>query len=271
MIGLYSEDVEKHINIIKKEKTSLIINLRNNSDEEKDDNYRRIIRLELEIADMEIIRGFYNKAISNIKNGLIFLDKLQNSHHFIEKICLRGLIEEKFSSENRELFFKFLIKDKDPIDEDLEQISDSLRNTFAYIIDEFVENKFKANLQNLNKSHFYLYQNTPFRYLDLIPKPIIKIGSYPLYSEHFNTFFSVYSENWDFFSIKDNLVHPSLEYNRLLIFANSFKRRIAEQNVKILTFYENLLKSFSNWKTDEIKEWEKKTQILNHFGRDAKI
>lgn len=267
MINLFPEDIVEEITKIKNMKSKLVINLRNINKSDKIRYYEKIIHLELQIADMEIIRGYHDKAISNIKNGLIFLDKIQNSQYFIEKICLRGLIEEKFPLKNRDLFFTHYIKTKDFFNENLEQISASLRNIYAFVIDEFVQNKFKANIQNLNKSHFYLFQHTPFMYLHLIPKPEIKMGSFPLYSIQFEKIFSNYSENWDVFSIDNNIIYPHLEYIKFQKFANNFKNKILENNPRLLDFYEYLIGAFSDWDTNKIRQWEEKTNILSHFKR----
>ncbi|WP_371804544.1 hypothetical protein [Candidatus Lokiarchaeum ossiferum] len=271
MRNLFPKDIDCEIVKIKQQKSNLIMSLRDISDIEKQCLYKKIIPLELQIADMEIIRGFYDKAISNIKNGLIFLEKLGNSENFMEKIYLRGLIEEKFPENSRNHFYELLIGCKPIEEEDAQQISTSLRNFYAFVIDEFTQKKLKANIQNINKAHFYLFQNTPFMHINAIVKPEIKVGSFPLHSIKFERFFSNYSENWDIFHKENNLIQPRLEYDKFKIFARNLRNKMLKISPHLIEYYEELLYDFSEWDSTRIKEWEEKTTILVHFKRGDTI
>jgi hypothetical protein len=268
LIKFFQEEVDNNILRIKNMKSNLVMNLPLINEDEKKKNYWKIVQLELYIVDIEIQRDQYAKAGRNLLNAIKFLKKIENQNQFQKKIELRGLIEEKFPEDKRKEFGLLL---KDHLEEDEENETQIRNNLYSFIIDKIKKNNGIIKMQNLNKSHFYLFQNTPFRYINALALPTPKISSHPIFSEQFDSFFSNSSTEWHYFKKINNRIVPDIKYYDLLNKKEGFTRRINNFEDSLLMLYDEKLNDFSKLNTKQIKEWEKSTMVLDFFTYGSKI
>ena len=74
--NMFNEESPNKLTRIKNKKSNLVVNLRLIKENEKFDYYKQISQLECEIASMEVERGFYGKARSNLRNSIKFLERM---------------------------------------------------------------------------------------------------------------------------------------------------------------------------------------------------
>lgn len=253
----FEQQLQKLISL----KSKKIIELSLLNDEQKLKNYLEISQLELLIAHYEIENGSPKNAILNIYNSMKFFNRLGGYEEMIKKILLRAFLDDHF---NDLIYLKLSAIIKIYINNTTRRLNPLLKKNIDFIIDEFSNNEFLLKRMNVNKMILYLLSKTPFPKIEYIGLPVIKISSYPLYSEEVLTYIDNL-KSWKVYNLENKHIFPSKNYSIVKKSADNYRKDLISKDPNLYEKYVASIDDFSQWDSNKIEKWEKRTKILDYF------
>lgn len=227
------------------------------------DNYLRDLKsigeYEVQIADLEIEKGNFDKAAHNLLSAVKFFTILNDKSIFL--IALRSIIDKNFNVNIKREFFKVLNRIK-TIGQNLSRKSNRF---LKFIITQYVENQYTLKKQNINKLPLYISSNLSFSENLLIDVPEISISTHPYYSSEIIQFLSSI-EKCKIIKIQKNLVFPQENFKIFIL--NEAKKFRDDEKIQKSGFIDkinSLIEDFSQWKSIDIINWEKNLGLMDFF------
>lgn len=252
------------IQLLKNKKSNLILNLKRLPREKNNYALHQIGIFELQIADLEFKKNNLGEVYDALFSALNVYLKLEKYKEIAYNIALKVIIEPKFNKKIKFEMFKFL------------KSGDSKRDPkpsfdfFKYIINQYVENNYAYHAQNINKTPFFVFQNLNFNEMQYIPLNPYSVSIHPIYSKELTAIIENLIQ-YKAITIAKNQIIQSNKYYLVTGNSNAFSSLIESGNEGILFKINSLIRKFSNWDTKKIKEWEKKTELLDYFPTFSKI
>lgn len=264
IIKIFREDRDLGKLIYKRNvKSNLIINLKNYGYENEKYVLEIIGNYELDIADLELKRNNFNQAYDALFSALNSFSRL-NKKDLSFKIALKILMDIHFEKRIKDNIFSFI---KNTSYEPYYRLS---FDYYKYIINQYMQNSYRYNFQNINKTPLYIFQNLNYR--DIIQPTIYPytISKHPLYSKKLSLHITLL-EKYKAIKLEKHMILPQKNYKLVSGASNAFKHSIINNNKGIIAKMNKLIKEFSIWDTKKIIKWEKKTDLLNYFPTGQRI
>lgn len=264
IIKIFREDRDLGKLIYKRNvKSNLIINLKNYGYENEKFVLEIIGNYELDIADLELKRNNLDQAYDALFSALNSFSRL-NKKDLSFKIALKILMDIHFEKRIKDNIFSFI---KNTSYEPYYRLS---FDYYKYIIDQYMQNSYRYNFQNINKTPLYIFQNLNYR--DIIQPTIYPytISKHPIYSKKLSLHMTLL-EKYKAIKLEKHMILPQKNYKLVSGASNAFKHSIINNNKGIIAKMNKLIKEFSIWDTKRIIKWEKKTDLLNYFPTGQRI
>ena len=264
IIKIFREDRDLGKLIYKRNvKSNLIINLKNYGYENEKFVLEIIGNYELDIADLELKRNNFDQAYDALFSALNSFSRL-NKKDLSFKIALKILMDIHFEKRIKDNIFSFI---KNTSYEPYYRLS---FDYYKYIVDQYMQNSYRYNFQNINKTPLYIFQNLNYR--DIIQPPIYPytISKHPLYSKKLSLHIALL-EKYKAIKLEKHMILQQKNYKLVSGASNAFKHSIINNNKGIIAKMNKLIKEFSIWDTKKIIKWEKKTDLLNYFPTGQRI
>lgn len=244
-------------------KSNLIINLKNFGYANEKFVLEIIGNYELDIADLELKRNNFDQAYDALFSALNSFSRLNNKDLSF-KIALKILMDIHFEKRIKDNIFSFI---KNTSYEPYYRLS---FDYYKYIVDQYMQNSYSYNSQNINKTPLYIFQNLNYR--DIIQPTIYPytISKHPIYSKKLSLHITLL-EKYKAIKLEKHLILPQKNYKLVSGASNAFKYSIINNNKGIIAKINKLIKEFSIWDTKKIIKWEKKTDLLNYFPTSQRI
>ena len=243
-------------------KSNLIINLKNYGYKNEKFVLEIIGNYELDIADIELKRNNFEQAYDALFSALNSFSRL-NKKDLSYKIAIKILMDIHFEKTIKDNIFLMI---KNSSYEPYYRLSFDF---YKYILNQYIQNSFRYNFQNINKTPLYVFQNLNYR--DIIQPSLYpySISKHPIYSKKLSMHISLL-EKYKAIKLENNMILPQKNYNLVSGASNAFMHSIMN-NERTIVKMNKLIKEFSIWDTKKIVEWEKKTDLLNYFPTGQKI
>jgi len=248
---------------LKNIKSNLILNLKQMIRNDRIQALEVIGRYELIIADINITNQNYQEATDALLSAISSYNEL-HKFDITNKIALRSLLSDKFNKEFKDRMY-LIIKGLD-FKLDKNPSFDYLK----YIIDQFVTHRYKTFYQNINKVPLYIFQNLEYEAILLQTLNDYEVSIHPFYSKEIIEHLELL-EKKEAIKFEKNYIIRKENYNLIKGGANLFEMSVKSKKKNLLKKINRLIKDFSQWDTNKIKNWEKATGLLNYFSTGEEI